>query len=58
MAHNDCGFLAGIKAEIDAERDAGYSVTPKEADDLRKRYPLDTPEGYKRFTPEEFFDGA
>lgn len=53
-------FLADIKASLDAERDVEYTVTAQEAADLRKRYPLDgsdTPEGYKKFTPEQFFDG-
>lgn len=54
-------FLADIKASLDAERQVEYTVTPEETVDLRKRYPLDgskTPEDYKKFTPEEFFDGS
>lgn len=54
----DYSFLADIKAELDAERDADYSVTPEEAAALRARYPVDTPEAYRHIKPEEFFDGA
>ncbi|MCP9861082.1 MULTISPECIES: hypothetical protein [unclassified Cyanobium] len=50
-------FLDDIKAEIDAEREVEYTVTPQEAADLRKRYPSDTPDAYKKIKPEEFFDG-
>lgn len=52
-------FLDDIKAEIDAERDVDYSVTPEEGERILKRWANDvTPEGYKKIKPEEFFDGA
>jgi hypothetical protein len=55
---DDYKFLEDIKRELDAERDADYSVTPEEAAKLMARYPKDTPEGYKAIPFEEFFDGA
>lgn len=51
-------FLDDIKAELDAERDVDYSVTPEEGERLRKKYANDvTPDAYKKIKPEEFFDG-
>jgi hypothetical protein len=57
-AHDSYSFLADIKKELDAERDADYSVTPERAAYLRKFYPRDTPAGYEKIKPEEFFDGS
>lgn len=51
-------FLADIKRDLDAERDADYSVTPEEAEKLMARYPEDMPAGYAKIKPEDFFDGA
>lgn len=54
----DYSFLDQIKQRLDAEREMDWSVTPEEAERLMARYPKDTPEAYRRFTPEEFFDGS
>lgn len=52
-------FIDDIVAENNAERDADYSVTPEEGEQLRKKYASDTtPDNYKKIKPEEFFDGA
>lgn len=58
---DDYSFLDDIKRELDAEREVDYSVSPERGAYLLKRYPLDgsdTPETYRRFKPEEFFDGS
>jgi len=54
----DYSFLAARKAELDAERDADYSVTPEEAQELRERYPKGVSAAWSKIKPEEFFDGA
>lgn len=54
----DHSFLADIKAELDAERDADYSVTPEEGQKLRERYPRGLDAAWSKIDPEEFFDGA
>jgi hypothetical protein len=53
-------FLDDNIRQFEAERDADYSVTPEQAARLRKQYPVTgkVSEGYEKFTPEEFFDGA
>jgi hypothetical protein len=53
-------FLDDIKADLDAERDKDYSVTPEEGERILKRWANNdvTPEGYKKIKPEEFFDGT
>jgi hypothetical protein len=56
MKNND-DFLGDIKKELNAERDADYSVTPEEGERLLARYPKDTPDEYKKIGPERFFDG-
>ena len=56
MNDND-DFLEDIKKQLDAERNADYSVTAEEGEKLMARYPKDTPEGYKKIGPERFFDG-
>lgn len=51
-------WLDDVTKEFEAERDADYSVTPEEGARLVKKYEgMGTPDGYERFTPEEFFDG-
>ena len=55
---DDYSFLDDIKRELDAEREVDYSVSPERGAYLLKHYPKDTPEAYRRFTPEEFFDGS
>lgn len=58
--NDDDALFDWIEEKIEADRNADYSVTAQQAADLRKRYPLDgsdTPKDYKRFTPEQFFDG-
>ena len=57
MTQNN-GFLLDIKKSLDAERDADYSVTPEERERQQASYPTDTPQGYEKIKPEEFFDGA
>ncbi|MEY3962878.1 MAG: hypothetical protein RLZZ106_133 [Cyanobacteriota bacterium] len=51
-------FLDQIKNQLDAERDADWSVAPAEAHALMARYPADTPAGFEKIEPAEFFDGA
>lgn len=58
MAKNDDDFLDDIKAELDAERDADYSVTPERGQMLLERYPKGMDSAYSKIKPEEFFDGA
>ena len=50
-------FLDDIKNELDAMRDADYSVTAEEGEKLMARYPKETPTAYKKIGPERFFDG-
>jgi hypothetical protein len=51
-------FLDDIQKEREAERNADYSYaeTPEQAEQSRQGLAV-TPEAYKKFTPEEFFDG-
>jgi hypothetical protein len=58
LLNNDDAWLADYKKELDAEREVEYTVTPEEGERLLARYPKDTPEGYKKIDPAEFFDGA
>jgi hypothetical protein len=52
-------FIDDTVAENKSEREADYSVTPEEGEQLRKKYATDaTPDNYKKIKPEEFFDGA
>jgi hypothetical protein len=55
---DDQEFFDQLKREIDAERDVDYSVTPEEAERLRRTYPNDMPEAFKKINPLDFFDGA
>jgi hypothetical protein len=55
---DDLSFLDDIWKKHRTMREADYSLTPEEAKELMARYPKDTPEGYKKIKPEEFFDGA
>lgn len=51
-------FFSQIKREHRQRREYLPVVTPEEAERLRREYPKDTPEAYKRIDPAEFFDGA
>jgi hypothetical protein len=55
---DDRDFFAELDREFYAERDADYSMKPEQAAKVVARYPNDTPEGYEKIKPEEFFDGA
>lgn len=58
---DDYGFLRDIRKRQEAERNADTweagVVTPERAKYLEANYPKDTPAGYDKIKPEEFFDG-
>lgn len=57
MTRPNDDFLAGIRKDLDAERNADYSVTAGEGEKLLARYPKGTPAEYEKIGPERFFDG-
>lgn len=61
MREDDRAYRAERRKAYRAMREEIPEVTPERAAYLRERYPVDgsdTPEGYEKIKPEEFFDGA
>lgn len=54
---NNDALFAEIRKEIEADRNADYSVTAEEGKKLLARYPKDTPAEFEKIGPERFFDG-